>query len=91
MWSVKQKDDSPVPPTYLEQKRREAQANYREEQAYIAANKAHFDKLLKEEQEAYEKQMPSTFWGAISAFTQPPQPGQPPAAPAQTQPPAKTA
>ena len=54
---------------------------YREEQAYIAANKAHFDKLLKEEQEAFEKQMPSTFYGAISAFINgppaPPQPGQP--------------
>ncbi|GJE94720.1 HAD-like domain-containing protein [Phanerochaete sordida] len=88
-----QKDDSPVPPTYLEQKRREAQANYREEQAYIAANKAHFDRLLKEEQEAYEKQMPSTFWGAISAFTQPPQPGQPQPGqpPAQNQPTATSA
>ncbi|EKM53656.1 uncharacterized protein PHACADRAFT_260127 [Phanerochaete carnosa HHB-10118-sp] len=88
------KDDSPVPPTYLEQKRREAQQNHRDEQAYIAANKANFDKLLKEEQEAYEKQMPSTFWGAISAFTgQPPQQGQPSALPAdqsQSQPPAKS-
>lgn len=95
LFGVSQKDDSPIPPTYLEQKRKEAQQNYREEQAYIAANKANFDRLLKEEMEAMEKQMPSTFWGAISAFTGgPPQPGQqqPGAPPAgQPQPPAKTA
>jgi mitochondrial import inner membrane translocase subunit TIM50 len=48
---------------------------YREEQAYIAANKANFDKLIKEEQEALEKQMPNTFLGAMSAmFGPPPQP-----------------
>ena len=76
-----QADHSPIPPSYLEQKRKEAQAQYREEQAYIATNKANFDKLLKEEQEALEKQMPSTFWGAMTSFMgpppQPPQPGQP--------------
>jgi mitochondrial import inner membrane translocase subunit TIM50 len=48
---------------------------YREEQAYIAANKANFDKLIKEEQEALEKQIPNTFLGAMSAmFGPPPQP-----------------
>ena len=83
-----QQSDSPIPPTYLEQKRREAQAQYREEQAYIAANKAHFDKLLKEEQEAFEKQMPSTFYGAINAFLSPPGAPQPgaPATPGSPQP-----
>jgi mitochondrial import inner membrane translocase subunit TIM50 len=75
---VFKQSDSPIPPTYLEQKRREAQAQYREEQAYIAANKDNFDKLLKEEMEAYEKQMPSTFYGAIGTFLNgPPPPTQP--------------
>ena len=37
-----QKDHSPIPPTYLEQKRHEAQLLYQEEKAYIAANKDNF-------------------------------------------------
>ncbi|KAI0821210.1 HAD-like domain-containing protein [Irpex lacteus] len=66
---------SKVPLTYLEQKRLEAQHLYREEQAYIAANKDNFDKLIKEEQAALEKQMPNTFLGAMGAmFGPPPQP-----------------
>lgn len=90
--SLAQKDNSPIPLSYLEQKRREAQHNYKEEQAYIATNKAHFDKLLKDEQEAFEKQMPSTFWGTISAFTgPPPQSGQPGSQPtSQSEPQAKS-
>ncbi|KAI0684840.1 HAD-like domain-containing protein [Cytidiella melzeri] len=63
---------SKIPLTYLEQKRLEAQRMYREEQAYIAANKANFDKLIKEEQEALEKQMPNTFLGAMGAILGPP-------------------
>ena len=74
--------NSPVPPTYLEQKRHEAQMQYREEQAYIAANKANFDKLIKDEQDALAQQMPGTFWGAAAAIMGgappgAPQPGQP--------------
>ena len=63
-----------VPLSYLEQKRLEAQQYYRQEQEYIKANKAHFDKMLKDEQEALEKQMPSTFLGAVSAMFSPPPP-----------------
>ncbi|THG95365.1 hypothetical protein EW026_g6278 [Hermanssonia centrifuga] len=66
---------SSIPPTYLEQKRQEAQLQYREEQAYIAANKENFERMIKEEQEAMARQMPSTFWGAAGAFL-----GQPPSA-----------
>ncbi|KAI0343556.1 HAD-like protein [Trametopsis cervina] len=65
---------SKVPLTYLEQKRIEAQSMYREEQAYIAANKDNFDKLIKEEQQALERQMPNTFLGAVGAMFGPPQP-----------------
>jgi len=66
---------SKIPLTYLEQKRLEAQQHYREEQAYIAANKDNFDRLIREEQEALEKQMPNTFIGAVGAmFGPPPQP-----------------
>lgn len=60
---------SPIPPTYLEQKRREAQLQYKEEQAYIAANKENFERLIKEDQEAMAREMAgSTFWGAIESM-----------------------
>ncbi|KAL1945374.1 hypothetical protein VTO73DRAFT_2225 [Trametes versicolor] len=68
---------SPVPLTYLEQKRLEAQQHFKEEQEYLRANKDNFDKMLKEEQEAMAREMPSTIWGAMQAMvTPPPPPGQ---------------
>lgn len=72
-----QPTDSPIPPTYLEQKRHEAQLQYKEEQAYIAANKENFERLIREEQEAMAKQMPNTFMGAAGAMLQPPPGGLP--------------
>ncbi|KAK7691967.1 hypothetical protein QCA50_005372 [Cerrena zonata] len=78
--------NSPVPLTYLEQKRLEAQMQYREEQAYINTNKATFDKMIKEEQEAMAQQIPGTFWGAASALMGgvPPPPPPPQGQSAQT-------
>ncbi|KAI8978264.1 HAD-like domain-containing protein [Trametes punicea] len=68
---------SDVPLTYLEQKRLEAQRHYAEEQEYLRTNKEYFDRMLKEEQEALARQMPSTIWGAMQAMLsggpQPPQ------------------
>ena len=92
-----QPNASPIPPTYLEQKRHEAQLQYREEQAYIAANKENFERLIKEEQDAMAKQMPGTFWGAAAAVmggVPPPgqeggpssAPGAPPSQPEKTGP-----
>lgn len=46
-----------MPPTYLEQKRKEAQMIYREEQAYINANKAEFERLMEEDRQAMAKEM----------------------------------
>ena len=54
---------------------------YREEQAYIAANKDNFERMLKEEQDAMAAQMPSTFWGAAAALMGPPPEGALPGAP----------
>lgn len=56
----------------------EAQRQYLEEQEYLRQNKDNFDRMIKEEQEAMAKQMPSTFWGAASAMLggPPPPPGQ---------------
>ncbi|KAH9912589.1 HAD-like protein [Amylocystis lapponica] len=58
----------PVPPTYLEQKRFEAQQQYKEEQAYIRANKDNFERLIKEDQDAMAQEMSGTFWGAAEAL-----------------------
>ncbi|TCD69387.1 mitochondrial inner membrane protein required for protein import [Steccherinum ochraceum] len=71
-------NSSPVPLTYLEQKRLEAQMQYKEEQAYIAANKDNFEKLIKQEQDEMAKAMPSTFWGAAAAMMGPPPGALPP-------------
>ncbi len=44
-----------------------AQRQYLEEQEYLRQNKEDFYRLIKEEQEAIAREMPSTFWGADSA------------------------
>lgn len=71
---------SPIPPTYLEQKRREAQLQYQDEQAYIRANKENFERMLKEEQEAMEREMRGgTVWSTMQTMIAggpPPPPGQ---------------
>jgi import inner membrane translocase subunit TIM50 len=56
---------SPIPPTYLEQKRAEAQRQYKEEQAYIASHKAEFDKALEEERQAMAKEMSGSLLGLL--------------------------
>lgn len=61
-------NNGPIPLTYLEQKRKEAQQQYLEEQAYINANKENFDRMIKEEQETFAREMPGTVWGMAEAF-----------------------
>ncbi|KII95425.1 hypothetical protein PLICRDRAFT_25908 [Plicaturopsis crispa FD-325 SS-3] len=60
---------SPVPLTYLEQKRKEAQLQYKEEQAYIQANKANFERLLEEERQAMAREMSGNLFGVLDVFT----------------------
>ncbi|KAH7885179.1 HAD-like domain-containing protein [Phlebopus sp. FC_14] len=64
-----EKPHSPIPPTYLEQKRAEAQRQYKEEQAYIAANKAEFDKLLEEDRQAMAKEMSGSLWSVLDSMS----------------------
>ncbi|KAF9222277.1 HAD-like protein [Gyrodon lividus] len=59
---------SPIPPTYLEQKRAEAQRQYREEQAYIAAHKDEFDRLLEEDRQAMAKEMSGSLWSVLDGM-----------------------
>jgi hypothetical protein len=56
---------SAIPPTYLEQKRKEAQFQYKEEQAYIKLHKAELERLLDQEQQAMANQVPGSLWEAI--------------------------
>ncbi|KAG9308604.1 hypothetical protein JVU11DRAFT_11711 [Chiua virens] len=60
---------SPIPPTYLEQKRTEAQRQYKEEQAYIASHKAEFDKLLEDDRQAMAKEMPGSLLGVLDTMS----------------------
>ncbi|EPT02474.1 hypothetical protein FOMPIDRAFT_1022839 [Fomitopsis schrenkii] len=80
LFGSSQAQASPIPPTYLEQKRREAQLQYQDEQAYIRANKENFERMLKEEQEAMEREMRGgTVWSTMQTMIAggpPPPPGQ---------------
>ncbi|TFK37060.1 HAD-like domain-containing protein [Crucibulum laeve] len=57
------------PATYLEQKRREAQAQYKEEQKYIQEHKEELEKLLQQDQEAMAAQVPGNLWEAIGGVS----------------------
>ncbi|TFK19107.1 HAD-like protein [Coprinopsis marcescibilis] len=61
-----------APPTYLEQKRREAQLQYQDEQKYLAENKGQLEKLLEQEQAAMAAQVPNNLWEAFGAMSKPP-------------------
>lgn len=60
---------SPIPLTYLEQKRLEAQRQYKEEQAYIAAHKDEFERLLEEDRQAMAREMSGSLWNALDGMT----------------------
>jgi len=70
---------SPIPPTYLEQKRAEAQMLYKEEQAYIAVNKENFERLLEEDRQAMAKEMSGNALGVVQSmfFGKQPEPPAP--------------
>lgn len=57
------------PPTYLEQKRAEAQKSYLEDQAHIAKNKDEWERLMEEDRQAQLKAMPSNLMGMMEAMT----------------------
>ena len=66
------KEDSPVPLTYLEQKRKEAQALYLEEQKYLEQNREHFEQLLEEERKAAAAQMAGNLFNVMASLGGPP-------------------
>ncbi|PFH47484.1 hypothetical protein AMATHDRAFT_67686 [Amanita thiersii Skay4041] len=53
------------PPTYLEQKRREAQLQYMEEQKYLESHKDELEQFMKQQEEALASQVPNSLWDAI--------------------------
>lgn len=61
---------SPIPPTYLEQKRAEAQSIYKQELAYIQANKATLEKMLEEQKQQEAKEMSGTLWNVVAGRKQ---------------------
>jgi import inner membrane translocase subunit TIM50 len=66
------------PPTYLEQKRREAQLQYQEEQKYIRENRTLLEEALEKEQQALAAQVPSNLWEAIDQISgKPKDPSEP--------------
>jgi len=59
------------PPTYLEQKRAEAQNQYTQEQKYIEANRETFDKMIRQEQEAMMAQSPGNLFEMLVQVKKP--------------------
>ncbi|EIN06633.1 HAD-like protein [Punctularia strigosozonata HHB-11173 SS5] len=53
---------SPIPPTYLEAKRAEAQRAYREEQLWIEQNRAQLEKEKEEQDKAMQAEMSGSLW-----------------------------
>jgi len=62
-----EKHSAPLPLTYLEAKRREAQNFYREEQKYIREHKAEFDALIEADRLAQANAMSGPLWTSLSA------------------------
>lgn len=54
--------------TYLEQKRLEAQRQYKEEQLYIATHKDEFERLLEEDRKAMAREMSGSLWSVLDTM-----------------------
>jgi len=81
LFSGNEKHSAPLPLTYLEAKRREAQAFYREEQKYIREHKGEFDALIEADRQAQANAMSGPLWSSLSATLgggppPPPTPGE---------------
>ena len=59
------------PPTYLEQKRAEAQAYYKNEQEYFKSQEPQMLKFIEEEREKQAKEMTGTLFGMITGKSGP--------------------
>ncbi|THH20494.1 hypothetical protein EW146_g886 [Bondarzewia mesenterica] len=71
---------SSVPETYLEAKRREAQAWYLEEQKFLSEHKDEFEQQKKENEEAAMREMSGSLWTTVGTLM-----GVPPGVPAPGQ------
>jgi len=61
------KHSPPLPLTFLEAKRREAQAFYREEQKYIREHKGEFDALIEADRQAQANALSGPLWTSFAA------------------------
>lgn len=77
-----EKHAPPLPLTYLEAKRREAQNFYREEQKYIREHKPEFDALIEADRQAQANALSGPLWNSFAASLgggpppPPPSPGE---------------
>jgi import inner membrane translocase subunit TIM50 len=82
---------SQVPPTYLELKRQEAQQHYKDEMKYINDNKEELERLLAQDQQMMNAQVPGTLLEAVDQILgkapPPAAPGAPGAVATNTTPP----
>jgi import inner membrane translocase subunit TIM50 len=59
------------PPTYLEQKRWEAQEAYKAELAYFKAQEPTFKRLIEEDRERQQKEMSGSLFGMLTGQSGP--------------------
>jgi import inner membrane translocase subunit TIM50 len=57
-----------MPETYLEKKRREAQAFYVQEQQYLKDNKEEIERLMQADLDARTKEMGGTIFGMMAGM-----------------------
>ncbi|KAK2464401.1 hypothetical protein APHAL10511_003549 [Amanita phalloides] len=67
-----------TPPTYLEQKRKEAQMAYIQDRKYLEEHREELEQYIKQQEEALASQVPSNLWQAIDQFSKKEDPGKAP-------------
>jgi len=70
-------EETPIPLTYLEQKRKEAQERHRGDMEYLEQNKAQFDKMREEQLKLANENMGGNLFSILSSVGAPP-PQSPP-------------
>lgn len=74
LFSGSKQEATPIPLTYLEQKRKEAQERHRADMEYLEQNKPQFDKMREEQLKLASENMSGNLFSILSSVGGPPPP-----------------